>query len=48
MFPMLFQYDNTVTTDEDAFLWCRLNNEPQFTQVANRVWSTKLNLVEEF
>ena len=48
MFPMLFQYDNTVTTDEDAFLWCRLNNEPQFTQVAKRVWSTKLNLVEEF
>jgi|TARA_R110002020_G_scaffold73987_1_gene189645 hypothetical protein len=48
MFPMLFQYDSDTATDIDSFLWCRLNNEPSFQQVANRVWSTKIELLEEF
>jgi hypothetical protein len=48
MLPFLFQYDNTLTDGQDSFLWCRLNNEPQFQQVANRVWNTSINLIEEF
>ena len=48
MFPMLFQYDKDTATDVDSFLWCRLANEPKFNQVASRVWSTKINLREEF
>ena len=48
MLPFLFQYDGTLTDAEDSFLWCRLNNEPQFQQVANRVWNTNINLIEEF
>lgn len=48
MFPLLLQYDKDTATDNDSFLWCRLNNEPAFTQVANRVWSTSLSFIEEF
>ena len=48
MLPFLFQYDGTLTDGQDSFLWCRLNNEPQFQQVANRVWNTNINLIEEF
>lgn len=48
MLPFLFQYDGTLTDAKDSFLWCRLNNEPQFQQVANRVWNTSINLIEEF
>ncbi len=48
MFPLLMQYDKDVATDKDSFLWCRLNNEPSFTQVANRVWNTSLSFIEEF
>jgi len=50
MLPMLLQYDSSIAsaTDTDSFLWCRLNNEPSFTQVANRVWSTSLSFIEEF
>tara|TARA_R110000744_G_scaffold286466_1_gene397778 strand:- start:68 stop:1303 length:1236 start_codon:yes stop_codon:yes gene_type:complete len=48
MFPLLLQYDKDVATANDSFLWCRLNNEPSFTQVANQVWSTKLSFLEEF
>ena len=40
--------DGTLTDAEDSFLWSRLNNEPQFQQVANRVWNTNINLIEEF
>lgn len=48
MLPFLFQYDSTLTDGQDSFLWCRLNNTPSFEQVANRVWSTSINLLEEF
>jgi len=48
MHPMLFQYDKDTATDIDSFLWCRLANDPKFAQVANRVWSTKMSLIEEF
>tara|TARA_R100000234_G_scaffold3488_1_gene2914 strand:+ start:10823 stop:11836 length:1014 start_codon:yes stop_codon:yes gene_type:complete len=48
MLPFLFQYDGTLTDGQDSFLWCRLNNEPQFKQVANRAWNTSINLIEEF
>ena len=48
MYPFLFQYDKDATDQIDSFLWCRLNNEPQFTQVANRVWNTSIKLREEF
>lgn len=48
MLPFLFQYDNTLTDGQDSFLWCRLNSEPQFQQVANRVWNANINLLEEF
>ena len=46
--PFLFQYDKDASNGEDSFLWCRLNNTPTFTQVANRVWSTKIGILEEF
>ncbi len=48
MLPFLFQYDDTLTDGQDSFLWCRLNNEPQFQQVSNRVGNTSINLIEEF
>jgi len=50
MIPNLLQYDSSIAsaTDTDSFLWCRLNNEPSFTQVANRVWNTSLSFIEEF
>jgi len=48
MFPLLMQYDKDTATATDSFLWCRLNNEPSFTQVANRVWNTSLSFIEEF
>ena len=48
MIPLLMQYDKDTATANDSFLWCRLNNEPSFTQVANRVWSTSLSFIEEF
>lgn len=48
MFPILLQYDKDTATANDSFLWCRLNNEPSFTQVANEVWSTNLSFLEEF
>ena len=44
---MLLQYDNSVSEGEDSFLWCRLNNEPNFQQVAPNVYSTTINLIEE-
>ena len=48
MFPLLLQLDSTVTTDDDAFMWCRLDNEPSFNQVAYNQYSTQLSFVEEF
>jgi hypothetical protein len=48
MLPMLFQYDKDATNGEDSFLWCRLNDTPSFTQVANRVWDTSIKLIEEY
>ena len=48
MFPFLLQYDNTTTTSDDGFLWCRLANEPSFNQVAYRQYNTQLSFVEEF
>ena len=48
MFPFIFQYDNTLTDGQDSFLWCRLNNEPKFQQVAQRIWNTSIELIEEF
>lgn len=47
LLPMLLQYDNSVTEGQDSFLWCRLNNEPNFQQVAPNVYSTTINLIEE-
>jgi hypothetical protein len=48
MFPFLFQFDKDTATDKDSFLWCRLNDTPSFTQVANRVWDTSIKLIEEY
>ena len=42
MFPFLLQYDNTDATIDDGFLWCRLDNEPSFTQVAYGQYNTQL------
>ena len=48
MLPFLFQYDGDVATGQDSFLWCRLNNEPDFSQVAHKIWNTQISLIEEF
>ncbi|QDP48480.1 MAG: hypothetical protein Unbinned6747contig1000_38 [Prokaryotic dsDNA virus sp.] len=47
MFPLLLQLDNTENSGDDGWLYCRLKNEPSFTQVANRYWSTNLSFIEE-
>ena len=46
--PFLLQYDNDTATADDSFLWCRLNNEPKFTQVAHRAWNTTISFREEY
>lgn len=48
MFPFILQYDNTDATIDDGFLWCRLDNEPSFNQVAYGQYNTTLSFVEEF
>tara|TARA_R110000744_G_scaffold72668_1_gene145741 strand:+ start:703 stop:1908 length:1206 start_codon:yes stop_codon:yes gene_type:complete len=48
MFPLLLQIDSEVATDDDGFLWCRLKNDPSFTQVAHQYWSTQMTFIEEF
>ena len=48
MLPFLFQYDGDVATGQDSFLGCRLNNEPDFSQVAHKIWNTPISLIEEF
>jgi hypothetical protein len=48
MFPFLFQFDKDTATAKDSFMWCRLAEEPSFTQVANNVWDTSIKLIEEY
>jgi len=51
MHPLILQYDNSDVTDldgDDGFLFCRLNNTPQYEQVAHRQYSTQLSFLEEF
>ena len=48
MFPFLLQLDKDNNDDDDGFLWCRLDNEPSFSQVAYNQYSTQLSFVEEF
>ncbi len=48
MFPLLLQYANDNADTDDGFLWCRLDNEPSFNQVAYNQYSTQLSFVEEF
>ena len=48
MFPLLLQLDSTENSGDDGWLYCRLNNEPAFNQVAHQYWSTKLSFIEEF
>jgi hypothetical protein len=48
MFPFLFQFDNGTATQKDSFMWCRLAEEPSFSQVANNVWDTSIKLIEEY
>ena len=49
MFPFLLQYDKDSQPNlDDSFLWCRLDNEPSFEQVAYNQYSTQLSFVEEF
>ena len=48
MYPFILQLDKDEALINDGFLWCRLNNEPSFTQVANNFYSTSLNFIEEF
>ena len=47
-FPFLFQFDKDTATADDSFLWCRLNNEPKFSQVAHQTWNTSLSFREEY
>ena len=48
MFPFLLQLDKDDATSNDGFLWCRLDNEPSFSQVAFGQYTTQLSFVEEF
>jgi hypothetical protein len=48
MFPFLLQLDKDDATSNDGFLWCRLDNEPSFSQVAYGQYTTQLSFVEEF
>ena len=49
MFPFLLQYDKDSQPNiHDGFLWCRLDNEPSFEQVAYNQYNTQLSFVEEF
>ena len=48
MFPFIFQFDNGTATDADSFMWCRLNGEPTFSQVAHQTWNCDISLIEEF
>tara|TARA_S200002703_G_C3802554_1_gene248128 strand:- start:4539 stop:5744 length:1206 start_codon:yes stop_codon:yes gene_type:complete len=48
MYPLLLQLDGTDANEDDGFLWCRLDNEPSFNQVAYNQYSTQLSFVEEF
>ena len=48
MFPLLLQLDSTDANVDDGFLWCRLNNQPSFSQTAHRHYTTSLSFVEEF
>lgn len=48
MFPLLLQYANDNADIDDGFLWCRLDNEPSFSQVAYGQYTTQLSFVEEF
>tara|TARA_R100000750_G_scaffold36262_1_gene23392 strand:+ start:325 stop:1341 length:1017 start_codon:yes stop_codon:yes gene_type:complete len=47
-FPFLLQYDNATASADDSFLWCRLDNEPEFSQIAYQTWDTSLSFREEF
>jgi len=46
-FPFLFQFDKDTATVEDSFMYCRLANEPTFSQVAHQTWSCDISLIEE-
>ena len=49
--PLILQYDNSDVTDldgDDGFLFCRLNNNPTFEQVAYRHYNTNLSFIEEY
>lgn len=46
--PFLFQFDKDTATADDSFLWCRLNKDMAFTQVAHQYWNTTMSLREEF
>jgi len=48
MFPFLFQFDKDTAVQKDSFMWCRLNSEPTFSQVAHQVWNCGISLVEEY
>ena len=48
MYPFMFQFDNSANTDDDSYLWCRLNGEPTFSQVAHQTWNCDVSLIEEF
>ena len=48
MFPFLLQLDKDNAEINDGFLWCRLDNEPSFSQVAHNQYNTQLSFVEEF
>jgi len=48
MYPLLLQLDGTDANEDDGFMWCRLDNEPSFSQVAYNQYSTQLSFVEEF
>ena len=47
-FPFLFQFDSETASAEDSFMYCRLANEPTFSQVAHRTWNCDISLLEEF
>jgi hypothetical protein len=48
MFPFLFQFDKDTATAKDSFMWCRLLDDPTFSQVMHRLWSVDLSLIEEY
>ena len=45
--PFLFSIDKDSTSPGDYGLY-RMTNQPSFKQVANRVWNTSLNIIEEY